>query len=47
MIDIIDAFHYLIGIFILFFFLWLLIQVHNYFSKDNITFPQFTDSTKK
>lgn len=41
MIDIIDAFHYLIGILIVGVILWILIQVHNYFSKDNITFTQF------
>lgn len=38
MIDIVDAFHYLIGIIIVVFLLWCLIKVHNYFSKDNIVF---------
>lgn len=36
MLDIIDLFHYLIGLIIVFTILWFLIQVHNYFSKDNI-----------
>jgi uncharacterized membrane protein YdcZ (DUF606 family) len=35
MIDIFDLIHYLIGIIILVSLLWLLIQTHNYFSKDN------------
>jgi hypothetical protein len=44
MIDIVDAFHYLIGIIIVVFLLWGLIQVHNYFSKDNdISFSTMTD----
>ena len=49
MIDIIDAFHYLIGIIIVVFLLWCLIQVHNYFSKDNITISisQITDVMTK
>jgi len=36
MIDIIDIFHYLIGLIIVGFILWFLIQIHNYFSKDNV-----------
>lgn len=36
MFDIYDVFHYAIGIAIVVFILWVLIQVHNYFSKDNI-----------
>lgn len=46
MIDIIDAFHYLIGIIILVFLLWSLIQIHNYFSKDNITFLNISQEVK-
>jgi hypothetical protein len=44
MIDIIDAFHYLIGIIIVVFLLWCFVQVHNYFSKDNI--PIFVNDKK-
>jgi len=36
MIDIFDMVHYLIGFIILGFLIWSLIQIHNYFSKDNI-----------
>lgn len=36
MIDIFDMIHYLIGFIILTFLLWSIIQMHNYFSKDNI-----------
>ena len=35
-IDIFDLIHYLIGLLIVAFSIWALIQVHNYFSKDNI-----------
>ena len=37
MTDIFDMFHYLIGFIILGFLIWLIIQIHNYFSKDNIS----------
>ena len=36
MIDIIDLFHYLIGIVIVSLLVWLIIKVHVYLSKDNI-----------
>jgi hypothetical protein len=35
-IDIFDFIHYLIGIVILAFFIWVFIRLDNYFSKDNI-----------
>jgi hypothetical protein len=35
MIDIIDLFHYLIGLIIVGLILWVLIQFHNYFSRNN------------
>ena len=35
MIDIFDLIHYLIGLFIVGFLVWLLIKIHLYFSKDN------------
>jgi hypothetical protein len=38
MIDIFDLFHYLIGIIIVSSLLWIIIQIHNHFSKNNINF---------
>ena len=35
MIDILDLFHYLIGIIIVTLLLWIIIQIHNHFSKNN------------
>lgn len=37
MIDIVDIIHYIIGLLIVAFLLWILINAHNYFSKDNIS----------
>jgi hypothetical protein len=39
MLDPFDLLHYLIGILIVCFLVWALIQVHNYFSKDNVPIP--------
>jgi len=36
MIDIFDIIHYLIGFIILGFLICLMIQIHNFFSKNNI-----------
>jgi hypothetical protein len=36
LIDFFDLLHYLIGLLIVAFSIWALIQVHTYFSKDNI-----------
>jgi hypothetical protein len=36
MIDIFDLLHYLIGLFIVCLLVWVIIQTHTYFSKDNI-----------
>jgi hypothetical protein len=36
MIDLIDLWHYLVGIIIVSFLIWIIIKVHLYFSKDNI-----------
>jgi hypothetical protein len=41
MIDIVDIIHYLIGLVIVGFLIWLLIQIHNYFSKDNLSFEKY------
>jgi hypothetical protein len=35
MLDIVDAIHYLIGLLFLAVFLWVIIQTHKYFSKNN------------
>jgi len=37
MIDIFDIIHYLIGIIIVSFLIWILVKIHLYFSKDNIS----------
>ena len=39
MVDIVDLIHYLIGLLIVGFLIWVLIQTHNYFSKDNGPIP--------
>jgi hypothetical protein len=44
MIDIFDMIHYLIGFIILGCLLWLLIQTHNYFSKDNMPIETLTNN---
>ena len=44
MIDIFDLIHYLIGLFIVGFLVWLLIRTHEYFSKNNV--PIVTESFK-
>ena len=36
MTNIFDIIHYIIGLIILGIIVWVLIQIHNYFSKDNI-----------
>lgn len=38
MVDIFDLIHYLIGIIIVSVFLWIIIQIHNHFSKNNNNF---------
>jgi large-conductance mechanosensitive channel len=45
MINIFDLIHYLIGFLILAFLLWMLIQTHNYFSKDNVPIMPSTNTT--
>lgn len=44
MIDLLDLLHYLIGLTIIGIILWALIQIHNYFSKDNIPIMPSTSS---
>jgi hypothetical protein len=46
-IDIFDLIHYLIGLVIVAFSIWALIQVHNYFSKNNIKIVERNDLTNK
>lgn len=35
MFDLLDFIHYMIGIIILSFFIWVIIKLHLYFSKNN------------
>ena len=44
MMDLFDLLHYLVGILIVCFLVWALIQVHNHFSKDNIPVPNQTQN---
>jgi len=36
LLDIFDMLHYLIGLIIVAFLIWCIIEAHNYFSKNNI-----------
>jgi hypothetical protein len=45
MTDIFDIIHYLIGLLIVGLLVWSLIQIHNYFSKDNIPIEVLTNMT--
>jgi hypothetical protein len=40
MIDIGDLFHYLIGLIIVSFCIWVIVKIHNYFSQNNIPLEQ-------
>ena len=40
MLDIVDVIHYLIGFVFLAVFLWVIIQTHKYFSKNNKTIEE-------
>jgi hypothetical protein len=46
-IDMFDLIHYLIGLLIVAFLVWALIQVHNYFSKDNIKIVERNELVNK
>ena len=46
LIDFFDLIHYLIGLLIVAFSIWALIQVHNYFSKNNIKIVERNDLVK-
>jgi len=39
MFDIFDMIHYLIGLLIVIFLIWTLVQIHNYFSKEKVPIP--------
>ena len=47
MIDIFDMIHYFIGLLIVGFLVWTLIQLHKYFSKDNIQLETLINNNKK
>ena len=42
LLDIFDMMHYLIGLLIVAFLIWALIQIHNYFSKEKVPIPSQT-----
>ena len=42
LLDIFDMMHYLIGLIIVAFLIWALIQIHNHFSKENVPIPNQT-----
>ena len=46
MTDIFDMIHYLIGFIILGVLIWLLIQTHNYFSKNNVPVETLINKNK-
>jgi hypothetical protein len=46
MIDLFDIIHFIIGLGIVGFLVWLLIKTHIYFSKDNINILPLTDKNK-
>ena len=39
LLDIFDMLHYLIGLLIVGFLIWTLIQIHNHFSKEKVPIP--------
>ncbi len=47
MIDIFDLIHYLIGLLIVGFLVWILIRTHEYFSKDNIQLETLINNSEK
>lgn len=46
MIPIIDMLHYLIGLIIVSLLLWIIIKIHQYFSKDNIPLETLMNNNK-
>ena len=47
MIDILDLFHYLIGMIIVGVLIWVLIQIHNHFSKNNTPLDELINEYKQ
>ena len=39
LLDIFDMIHYLIGLLIVAFLIWIIIQIHNHFSKAKVPIP--------
>ncbi len=39
LLDIFDMIHYLIGLLIVAFLIWIIIQIHNHFSKEKVPIP--------
>ena len=42
LIDVFDMLHYLIGLLIVAFLVWVIVRLHNHFSKDNVPIPNQT-----
>ncbi len=42
LIDIFDMLHYLVGLIIVAFLIWIIIKIHNHFSKNNVPIPNQT-----
>lgn len=42
LLDIFDMLHYLIGLLIVGFLIWIIIRIHNHFSKNNVPIPNQT-----
>ena len=42
-----DLLHYLIGLIILGFFIWIIVKIHTYFSKDNILLDEVLGQMKQ
>jgi hypothetical protein len=47
LIDFFDLLHYLIGLLIVSLSIWILIQIHTYFSKDNIKIVERNELVNK
>lgn len=45
--DFFDLMHYLIGLLIVAFSIWVIIKIHNYFSKDNIKIVERNELVNK
>ena len=44
LLDIFDMMHYLIGLLIVSFLIWIIVQIHNHFSKEKVPISNQTSS---